>query len=129
MKIFSSLSARTQGALCLYVLSEGSSANLLQHHAFGKSKFYNSSILSGKTNWQLTIGKYENMVSIAVLTKIPIAMICFSYLAYCIFHGGFHLKHRGWITKQENPRLFYLAVVIIFLVGLITLVTTLIDLR
>ncbi len=69
------------------------------------------------------------MVPIAVLINIPVTIMCFSYLAYCLFHGGFHLKHRGWRTAQENPRMFYFVVIIVFLVGLFNLVIPFMNLR
>ena len=69
------------------------------------------------------------MVSIAFLINISVAIMCYSYLAYCIFHGGFHLEHRGWRTAQENPRMFYFTVIIVFLVGLFNLVIPFMNLR
>ena len=71
------------------------------------------------------------MVPIAILINISAAIVCFSYFAYCIFHGGYHGKKQWyrWRTKQENPRTFYFTVIIFFLVGLFNLVTSFIDLR
>jgi hypothetical protein len=71
------------------------------------------------------------MVPIAILINISLAIVCFSYVAYCIFHGGFNGKKQWyrWRTKQENPRTFYFTVIIFFLVGLFNLVTSFIDLR
>ena len=65
------------------------------------------------------------MVSIAVLINIPVVMACFLYGAYCMFHGGFHMKGKGWRTKQENPRTFYFTLILMYFIGLFTLATTL----
>lgn len=69
------------------------------------------------------------MVSIDVLINLSLVMMCFLYAAYCMFHGGFHMKGRGWRTKQENPRTFYFTLFLMYFFALVTLATTFINFR
>ena len=67
----------------------------------------------------MTTGEISRLV-----LPIVISVLLFAYAGYCWITQKVHVRGKGWKTKDEAPKTFYLTVIILVLIGLGQLVST-----
>ena len=56
---------------------------------------------------------------------LPVIIFCFPYATYCLYRGGVFVKNKGWKTKEEAPIHFLINIVVMYAIGLFSLLTIL----
>lgn len=47
-----------------------------------------------------------------LLMGLPVALLWFGVSTYNLYHGGVFIKQKGWKTKEEWPKTFWLSVLL-----------------
>lgn len=53
-----------------------------------------------------------------LLGSLFIGLALLIYALYCFQHGGSHQKRRGWVPKEESPKIHMFQMVLYILIGL-----------
>ena len=59
-------------------------------------------------------------MQIALLSLLPVVLMCFGWPTYNLYHGGVLVKNKGWKTKEESPITFWISVVVPYVIGLLS---------
>ena len=59
-------------------------------------------------------------MQIALLSLLPVVLMCFGWPTYNLYHGGVLVKNKGWKTKEEAPITFWISVVVPYVIGLLS---------
>ena len=53
-----------------------------------------------------------------LVIPIVVAFLMFSYAGYLWVKQGVHVRGKGWMSKEEAPKSFYITVVLMVVLGL-----------
>ena len=53
-----------------------------------------------------------------VVVPVLISLLMFSYAGYLWVKQGVHVRGKGWMSKEEAPKSFYITVVLMVVLGL-----------
>ncbi len=59
-------------------------------------------------------------MQIALLSLLPVVLMCFGWPTYNLYHGGVLVKNKGWKTKEESPITFWISVWVPYVIGLLS---------
>ena len=52
------------------------------------------------------------------LGSLFLGLVFLIYALYCFQHGGSHQKRRGWVAKEESPKIHMFQMILYILIGL-----------
>jgi len=53
-----------------------------------------------------------------LLGSLFIGLALLIYALYCFQHGGSHQKRRGWVPKEDSPKIHMFQMVLLIVIGL-----------
>jgi hypothetical protein len=57
------------------------------------------------------------------LGSLVTAIICLAYAAYCMLKGGTHLRGKGWVSREQSPKVFLFSMAIYSILGLLSIIS------
>lgn len=66
----------------------------------------------------------EIRVLVSVIPSVVISIMVFTYVGYCWVRQRVHVRGKGWRTKEEAPRAFYLTIILLIVLGVGNLFST-----